>query len=263
MGHALGPDRNRQQPCRFYDSPARERTLTDAELKAIWKATDDGADYSGIVRLCILSGCRRDEIGRLRRDEIQGESIVVRADRMKGGVAHEIPLSPRMAEQLPQIADGDEGEFMFGRFDTGFSGWSKCKRALDARLASAVKMRPWTLHDLRRTFSTRLHDAGVEPIVIEALLAHKQQGVAAVYNRASFRAAKKAALERWHDLLRNILGQPRSPHRLLPSGFYFYATFALPWCNPQEILIFLAWRLLHPYGRRSYFGVTLEWRGCP
>ncbi len=67
-------------------------------------------------------------------------------------------------------------------------------------------MPPWTLHDLRRTFSTRLHDAGVEPIVIEALLAHKQQGVAAVYNRASFRMAKKAALEKWHDLLRGILG---------------------------------------------------------
>jgi hypothetical protein len=35
-------------------------------------------------------------------------------------------------------------------------------------------MEPWRLHDLRWTFSTRLHDAGVDPIVIEALLAHKQ-----------------------------------------------------------------------------------------
>ena len=63
----------------------------------------------------------------------------------------------------------------------------------------------WGLHDLRRTFSTRLHDAGVEPLVIEALLAHKQQGVAAVYNRASFRAAKRAALMRWHKILAGII----------------------------------------------------------
>jgi integrase len=54
-------------------------------------------------------------------------------------------------------------------------------------------MPPWGLHDLRRTFSTRMHDAGIEPLVIEALLAHKQQGVAAVYNRASFREANVAA----------------------------------------------------------------------
>jgi hypothetical protein len=50
-----------------------------------------------------------------------------------------------------------------------------------------------------------LHDAGVDPIVIEALLAHKQQGVAAVYNRASFREAKKTALLRWHEIVAAIL----------------------------------------------------------
>ncbi len=77
----------------------------------------------------------------------------------------------------------------------GFSGWSKGKTNLDAKIAGlGLEMPAWGLHDLRRTFSTRLHDASVEPIVIEAVLAHKQQGVAAVYNRASFRDAKRAAL---------------------------------------------------------------------
>jgi integrase len=76
----------------------------------------------------------------------------------------------------------------------------------DAKLAKAgYSLKPWTLHDLRRTFSTRLHDAGVEPIVIEALLAHKQQGVAAVYNRASFREVKRAALVQWHSMLTEIV----------------------------------------------------------
>jgi hypothetical protein len=50
-----------------------------------------------------------------------------------------------------------------------------------------------------------LHDAGIEPLVVEALLAHKQQGVAAVYNRASFRDAKRAALECWHLILKRIV----------------------------------------------------------
>ena len=86
------------------------------------------------------------------------------------------------------------------------SGWSQTKKALDAKLAKmGIEMAPWCLHDLRRTISTRLHDAGIEPIVVEALLAHKQQGVAAVYNRASFREAKRAALKRWHEILGSIL----------------------------------------------------------
>ena len=184
----------------------RDRTLTDAEVGAIWKVTDNDSDYSRIVRLCILTGCRRDEIGKLHRAEVFGDRIVISAARMKGGAAHEIPLLPMMAATLPEPTDDKTGQFIFGRFETGFSGWSRSKSVLDFKLAGEISMPAWTLHDLRRTFSTRLHDAGVEPLVIEALLAHKQQGVAAVYNRASLRDAKQVALERWHELLVGIVG---------------------------------------------------------
>ena len=179
----------------------RDRTLSGAELKAIWRATDDGKDYSRIVRLCLLTGCRREEIGGLRWEEIQNDRIVFGPDRMKGNLAHEIALLPMISSALPKRPD-DTGGCVFGRRGTGFSGWSKSKINLDAKLAGlGMEMPAWGLHDLRRTFSTRLHDAGVEPLVVEALLAHKQQGVAAVYNRASFREAKRAALSRWHEIV--------------------------------------------------------------
>jgi integrase len=107
-----------------------------------------------------------------------------------------------MAETLPVRR---EGVCVFGRCGAGFSGWSRAKTALDAKLAKAGHcLTPWTLHDLRRTFSTRLHDAGIEPLAVEALLAHKQQGVAAVYNRAGFREAKRSALRRWHEILKQL-----------------------------------------------------------
>jgi integrase len=77
---------------------------------------------------------------------------------------------------------------------------------LDSALASSgLNVPAWTLHDLRRTFSTRLHDAGIEPLVVEALLAHKPQGVAAVYNRASFREAKRGALIKWHEIVTKVV----------------------------------------------------------
>ncbi len=187
----------------------RDRTLSGAELKAIWDATDNGKDYSRIVRLCLLTGCRREEIGRLRWDEIQNDRIMFGPDRMKGNLAHEIPLLPMISSALPKRSD-DARSSVFGRRGTGFSGWSKSKIDLDAKLAGlGTKIAAWGLHDLRRTFSTKLHDAGVEPLVIEALLAHKQQGVAAVYNRASFREAKSAALMRWHEIVAKETGNEK------------------------------------------------------
>jgi integrase len=184
---------------------ARERVLNDAEMKAIWAATDDAGDYSRIVRLCLLTGCRREEIGRLRWDEIQEDRIVIGPERMKGNLAHEVALLPMISSVLPQRPENPE-EGVFGRRGTGFSGWSKSKRDLDAKLAKSCKDMPsWGLHDLRRTFSTKLHDAGAEPLVIESLLGHKQQGVAAVYNRASFREAKRTALTRWHAIVTGVV----------------------------------------------------------
>ena len=113
----------------------------------------------------------------------------------------------------PENADGH----VFGRRGTGFSGFSDGKEKLDARLTkTGLNIPPWGLHDLRRTVSTRLHDAGVEPIVIEALLAHKQQGVAAVYNRASFREAKEAAVQRWHKVLAETIESPLTPGNYRP-----------------------------------------------
>lgn len=184
----------------------RERTLSDDELRAIWEATEGDGDYTRIVHLCILTGCRREEIGGLLWEEVQDDRLLIGAGRMKGATVHEVPLLPAIIDALPDRPDDGEGS-VFGRGGTGFSGWSKSKALLDARLVArcGVAMPRWTLHDLRRTFSTRLHDAGVEPLVIEALLAHKQQGVAGVYNRASFREAKRAALGRWHKIIFEIV----------------------------------------------------------
>lgn len=181
----------------------RDRVLSDSEIREIWKATEGDRDYARIVRLCLLTGCRREEIGGLRWAEVQANWLVIATGRMKGNSPHEVPLLPMIASALPRSPRAAQG-FVFGKRGSGFSGWSKSKKALDAKLAKAMEMPSCGLHDLRRTLSTRLHDAGVAPLVVEALLAHKQQGVAAVYNRASFRDAKRVALTRWHEILTGI-----------------------------------------------------------
>lgn len=185
----------------------RDRTLSSAELKAVWNVTDNDKDYSRIVRLCLLTGCRREEIGQLQWEEIQNDRISFGPSRMKGNLPHEIALLPMILSALPRRPDDAKGH-VFGKRRTGFSGWSRSKINLDAKLAAnGTKIIPWGLHDLRRTFSTQLHDAGIEPLVIEAMLAHKQQGIAAVYNRASFREAKRVALAHWHEIVAKEIGR--------------------------------------------------------
>jgi integrase len=99
----------------------------------------------------------------------------------------------------------------------GFSGWSKSKAALDARILAARKMldagaKPlphWTVHDLRRTAATAMADQlSVLPHIVEAILNHvsgHRAGVAGVYNRARYQAEMRDALERWTEHLVRIV----------------------------------------------------------
>ena len=71
---------------------ARTRVLSISELSAVWRACDDNV-YGAIVRLLILTGQRREEIGGLRFDEVRDGVIVLPLSRTKNKRAHAIPLS--------------------------------------------------------------------------------------------------------------------------------------------------------------------------
>jgi integrase len=60
---------------------------------------------------------------------------------------------------------------------------------------------PFTVHDLRRTASTLLHEAGFNTDWIEKCLAHEQRGVRAVYNKAEYAEQRRAMLQAWADML--------------------------------------------------------------
>ena len=88
--------------------------LDDAELAAVWKAAPDN-DYGKIVKLLMLSGQRRDEIGSLRWSEIDFDARTIKLDgaRTKNSRAHVIPLSDTRPPSSGAIAQVDEREFVF------------------------------------------------------------------------------------------------------------------------------------------------------
>ena len=190
---------------KFSEKP-RERVLAPVELRLIWRCTASEGSYNRIVRTLLLTACRRQEIGGMRWDEIEGDVLVVPAARMKRGRPHEVPLTPLALAQLPERR---RVACVFSIGDVGFEGWSGAKKALDRRIADlATPLPTWGLHDLRRTFSTMAHERGLaEPHIIEAVLAHEgvQSGVAGVYNRAAYREQKREALNAWAGLVADIV----------------------------------------------------------
>jgi integrase len=185
----------------------RERVLRPGEIRAIWTATGDD-DYGIILKLLMLTGQRRDEIGRLHRGEIELDKAVISlpGERTKNRRPHEIPLSePAIGILEGHLAELDpDREYIFGTGKRGFSAWSKPKKLLDQKLiAAGAVCELWTIHDMRRTFSTIAHDElGIAPHVVEAVLNHvsgHRAGVAGIYNRALYAREKRAALAQWAD----------------------------------------------------------------
>jgi integrase len=60
-----------------HEGGGRERVLSDDELRAVWTATSGGDQHSAVVRLLLLTGARRDEIGGLKWDEIDFDDAMI------------------------------------------------------------------------------------------------------------------------------------------------------------------------------------------
>jgi integrase len=178
----------------------RDRVLSDRELATIWNACLDD-DFGRILRLLILTGCRREEIGALKWSEIDGEVMTIPATRTKNHKTHALTLPPLALEILNSIPRREDRDFVFAKSGGGFYGWGYSTMALHTRIATCEgKALPhWVLHDLRRTMRTGLGRVGVAPHIAELCINHRKGGVEAIYDRHRYEREIKAALALWAD----------------------------------------------------------------
>jgi len=175
--------------------PSRSRVLNPDELKRVWLALP-ADDYGLIVRLLLLTGQRRDEIGGLQWSEIHlaDATLTLPESRTKNHREHTLPLSAQALALLPNKGEGK----LFA-----FNNWHKAKTRLDIK----ARVSGWRLHDLRRTCVTGIAELGVQPHIIEAVLNHvsgHKAGVAGIYNRAKYSDEMRSALQKWADHLDQI-----------------------------------------------------------
>lgn len=230
-----------------YRETSRARVLSDEELKCIWRACEQlapqqevvnpqpdavklhlPANFATIVKLLILTGQRRSEIAGLRAEYcslngLDGKclstcsgdlgpaqsaqcTITLPAKITKNGREHTFPIGTLASTLLHSASSQDGSTLLFparGKRHTAFNGWSKAKAALDK--LSGVKN--FTLHDIRRTYATRLAEMAVQPHVIERLLNHRVgtlSPIALAYNKASYMEEMRAAVDLWDAHIRKL-----------------------------------------------------------
>ena len=198
MGDAANPVDGSHRPA---DPRPRGRVLSGAELAAIWRVCEDD-DYGRIVRLLILLGSRRQEVGGMRWSEVDvaAGTWTLPKERSKNHREHAIAL-PAAALGIIELVQRSDRDHLFGdRASSGFTAWSTAKRELDRRLGGSVK--DWRVHDIRRGVATGMADIGIEPHHIEACLNHyggHRRGPHGVYNKSVYARAVQDALTRWSE----------------------------------------------------------------
>src|SRR5262249_12708185 len=122
----------------------------------------------------------------------------------KNGRQHTLPLTSLAMSIIQSVPKRIDRDHLFGTHsDAGLSHWHQ-KAELDQRLS----IKPWRVHDLRRTCATGMADIGVQPHIIEAVLNHQsghKGGVAGIYNRSSYEREVRNALALWCDHVRSII----------------------------------------------------------
>jgi integrase len=217
FGWLVARDVLEASPCVGVERPgaevARDRTLDDREIAALWEACADQGVAGDFPRLLLLLGTRRAELGAARWDELDPDrrTLTIPASRSKNRRAHVIPLVPtawNIIVAQPRLSDSP---YLFPAKRGG--GPLANYHELKDRIAGRAKLgKPWRFHDLRRSCASGMQRLGVRIEVIENCLNHTSgsfAGIVGTYQRHDYAEERRVALQRWADHIERLVnGQP-------------------------------------------------------
>jgi integrase len=191
-----------------------DRTLKAEEIRWLWKATEDDADnladpFNCLVRTLLLTGTRRNESALMKRTESDQKAREwhIPGVRTKTGKPHTVFLSEVALDVFKAVSKVDKSKFVFAiRGGGAINGFSKRKKRLDKRMAEIaaaergepVKIRPWRLHGLRKTFRTGLTEWLHVPMhVAKRCTGHSLGKIDETYDKGEYVEERRAAFEAW------------------------------------------------------------------
>jgi integrase len=197
----------------------RSRVLSDVELRALWRAAGKlEYPYEHVVKLLLVTAQRKAEVGQARWSEfdLTKKLWTIGGERTKNAIAHEVPLSSMALEILETIPRFESGDYLFSA-DFGVNpvnGFSRAKERLDREMLAELKaegidtLRPFVLHDLRRSARTGFGALPVPDNIKELVINHAPSSLHRTYDLHSYRAEKKKCLDLWAKHLRDVVTPP-------------------------------------------------------
>lgn len=196
----------------------RERTLTRGEIKTFFDALEHTAMIPTLrlaLKFMLLTMVRKGEFIGATWKEIDWDrgTWTIPKERMKADRAHTVYLSEQALDILTTFKSCfPSSRYLHpGRYDSDLTiSNATLNRCIDAtvarindRLPDGVELfESFSVHDLRRTASTRLNEALFPEVLIEACLAHqKKDQVAAAYNHAKLPGPRRALLQGWANMI--------------------------------------------------------------
>ncbi len=198
---------------------ARERVLSDEEIRRVWTKLDDApmsAATQFALKFMLVTGQRKGEVVAAERDEIDGDIWEIPGSRTKSGRTHRVPLSSLARELLETIkVQAGDSPYLFP--SPHLLGKPISPQGVDGTFLKALPclgIESVTPHDLRRTCATGLGSLGVDRFIIGRILNHAERGVTGqVYDKFSYEPQKSIALEKWGQRLREIImDEPAAPN---------------------------------------------------
>lgn len=197
----------------------RDRALSKKEIGLFFNTLKNAQTSHALkvaLKLIMLTQVRKNSIVNATWDEIDfvNAEWTIPAEKMKAsrcgaGRPHVVYLSRQVLDlfmQLHILAAGSPFVLQsFGQSQHGTIALSSLNRAANHAIQLAQKqglpLGDFTIHDMRRTASTHLHEAGYNSDWIEKALAHEQRGVRAIYNKAEYAEQRRKMLQDWADMV--------------------------------------------------------------
>jgi len=222
---AIAEDYLTDSPCKGLSKPAKEnrrdRVLTEDEIRAVWAAM--GAEdplIAAIMKLRLVTAQRGGELASMARAEVDKATAwwTIPAEKAKNGLSHRVPLSPLALSIIAEVeAEAGESPWMFPSRRKG--------RHLEQLVQAAHRIRDragiaFTPHDLRRTAASHMTGMGILRLTVSKILNHAERGVTATYDRHSYDAEKRLALEAWALRLEEIVtGRKADAGKVVATNF--------------------------------------------
>lgn len=209
----------------------KDRSLSPAEIRILFHEIEHVPTLPTIrlgLRLILLTMVRKSELLDATWDEVDFENAVwsIPKQRMKRGKPHNVYLSRQSLDILIALKTcaANSRYVLPSRYDAD----APMSRATFNRITMAVverarkkglPLKPFTVHDLRRTGSTLLNELGFNSDWIEKCLAHEDgRSSRGVYNKAEYEPQRRHMLQEWADIVDAwVQGQKRTPTLYPPS----------------------------------------------